>query len=82
MPTNPKGYMGDYYRKNKQKFNNPKEKVKRAKRNQARRIMTEALGSAAVRGKDVDHIKPLKRGGVNSRSNLRVMSRARNRGRK
>ena len=82
MPTNKKGYMGDYYNKNKSKFNNPAERVKRAKRNQARRIMTKELGSAALRGKDVDHKKPLARGGSTKRSNLRVMSRARNRGRK
>jgi 5-methylcytosine-specific restriction endonuclease McrA len=81
MPTNKKGYMGDYYHKNKEKFNNPTEQAKRSKRNQARRIMTEALGVSAVRGKDIDHKRPLRQGGGNSRSNLRVMSKSKNRGR-
>ncbi len=82
MPTNPPGYMNSYYKKNKSKFNNPKEKAKRAKRNKARRIMTKELGKSALNGKDIDHKKPLKSGGSNGRKNLRVMSRAKNRGRK
>ena len=82
MPTNPPGYMGAYYHKNKEKFNNPAEKAKRAKRNQARRIMTKAVGAAAIKGKDVDHIRPLGKGGSNTRRNLRVRARSTNRGRK
>ena len=82
MPTNPKGYMGKYYLANKDKFNNPKEKAKRAKRNKARRIMTKEVGKAALKGKDIDHKTPLKKGGGNGRKNLRVMSRSRNRARK
>jgi hypothetical protein len=31
-------------------------------------------------GKDVDHKKPLRSGGTNARSNLRVMDKSRNRG--
>lgn len=31
-------------------------------------------------GKDVDHKKPLRHGGTNARSNLRVMDKSRNRG--
>jgi 5-methylcytosine-specific restriction endonuclease McrA len=44
--------------------------------------MTKELGPAAVKGKDIDHIKPLRQGGSNSRSNLRVTSIKKNRGRK
>lgn len=82
MPTNPPGYMGKYYHKNKDKFNNPKEKEKRRKRNEARRMMIKALGKAALKGKDVDHKKSLKEGGSNKRGNLRVVSIATNRGKK
>ena len=48
----------------------------------ARRMMIKELGVAALAGKDIDHIKPLSKGGSNARSNLRVMSVAKNRGRK
>lgn len=74
--------MGSYYRKNKSKFNNPKEKKKRAKRNAARRAMVKKHGKAALRGKDVDHKRPLSKGGGNGMSNLRIATRKANRGRK
>lgn len=79
MPTNKPGYMGEYYRKNKDKFNNPKEKKKRATRNRARTAMRNKLGAAAIRGKDVDHKKPLRSGGSNGTKNLRLQSPAKNR---
>lgn len=82
MPTNPKGYMGAYYHKNKKKFNNSTEKRKRAARNKARAMMKKKLGAAAIKGKDVDHIRPLKNGGKTRLSNLRVMSKSKNRARK
>lgn len=81
MPTNPEGYMKKYYNTHKDKFNNPEEKRKRALRNKARRQMTKEKGAAALRGKDVDHIRPLANGGGGGRSNLRVMGRSQNRGR-
>lgn len=81
-PSNPPGYMASYYRKNKSKFNNSTEKKKRAARNRARRKMEKKVGKAALRGKDVDHKKPLKKGGSNNLSNLRVQSPKKNRGRK
>lgn len=71
--------MAEYYRKNKDKFNNPKEKAKRAKRNAARRAMTKKVGKSALRGKDVNHKRPLRKGGSNRMSNLSVMSRKKNR---
>ena len=73
MPSNKKGYMGSYYRKNKSKFNNPKEKKKRAARNRARYAVVKAKGKAAVRGKDVNHKKPLRSGGSNSMKNLNIL---------
>lgn len=50
-----------------------KAKKARAKRNAANRIMKPGPG------KEVDHKKPLSKGGSNKKSNLRVVSRATNR---
>lgn len=58
----------------------PEQKKNRAKRNAARR---ELMREGSVRkgdGKDVDHKTPLSKGGGNSRSNLSVTSRKKNRG--
>ena len=82
MSTNPPGYMNDYYHENKEKFNNKKERVKRAKRNKARRVMEKAGKVHKGDGKEVDHKKSLKSGGSNKRSNLRVLTRKQNRSRK
>lgn len=59
-----------------------KEKKKRAKRNAARRIMEKAGKVRKFDGRDVDHVKSLKKGGSNRKSNLRVTSRKKNRSRK
>lgn len=58
----------------------PEQIAKRTQRNQARAAVAKKLGHAAIKGKDVDHKTPLRSGGGNGASNLRVMSRARNRG--
>jgi hypothetical protein len=58
----------------------PANIAKRSQRNQARRIVTKDLGKAAVKGKDVDHKTPVRSGGTNARSNLRVRSEHANRG--
>ena len=79
MPTNKPGYMASYYRKNKDKFNNPKEKKKRAARNRDRYKMKKKYGASALKGKDIDHKKPLRNGGGNGASNLRIQSRKKNR---
>ena len=51
----------------------------RAKRNKARReLMAEGRVSKGD-GKDVDHKKPLSKGGGTSRNNLRVTSKSANR---
>lgn len=58
----------------------PENVAKRVKNNAARR---EAIreGTAKVGdGKDVDHKKPLDKGGTNAKSNLRVVDREENRG--
>ena len=60
----------------------PEQRANRSKRVLARRAMEKELGKDALRGKDVDHIKPLSKGGSNNRFNLRVTSISKNRGRK
>jgi len=74
--------MRDYYHANKEKFNNPSERAKRAMRNRARRKLTKELGKAALKGKDVDHKRPLKSGGGNGIKNLRAILPSTNRARK
>jgi hypothetical protein len=58
----------------------PENIKKRSQRNSARRIVEKDVGKAALRGKDVDHIRPVRSGGGNARSNLRVRSEHANRG--
>lgn len=58
-----------------------KQKKLRAMRNTARRQAIAKHGKAALRGKDVDHIKPLSRGGSNAKSNRRIVSVHTNRSR-
>jgi hypothetical protein len=58
----------------------PEEVANRVKRNQARAAMVKAGKVAKGDGKDVDHKKPLKKGGSNGASNLAVKSETANRG--
>lgn len=53
----------------------PQAKKDRAARNKARRDMGLKKGDP----REVDHVKPLSKGGSNRRSNLRVTSRTANR---
>ena len=68
------------YKKQYEKYDG-KDSVKkdRASRNGARRIMEREGKVTKGDGKDVDHKKPLSKGGVKSRSNLRVQSATNNR---
>lgn len=59
----------------------PEAVAKATARKQARRIMERKYGKQALKGKDVDHIKPLSEGGTNALSNLRLVSPAKNRSR-
>jgi len=57
----------------------PEVKKKRAMRNKARRQAIKAGKVKKGDGKDIDHKKPLRSGGSNNSSNLRVRSRKANR---
>lgn len=57
----------------------PENVKKRAMNNAARReLMKEGVVKKGD-GKDVDHVKPLRSGGTNARSNLRAISKSSNR---
>lgn len=57
----------------------PEMVKKRTMNNQARAMLTKEGKVRKGDGKDVDHKKPLRSGGGNGRSNLRVMDKSRNR---
>jgi hypothetical protein len=57
----------------------PEMVKKRTMNNQARAMLTKEGKVRKGDGKDVDHKKPLRHGGGNGRSNLRVMDKSRNR---
>jgi hypothetical protein len=71
----PRPYKKEY----EQYDGTPAVKKKRAARNKARRMM-EAEGLVHKGdGKDVDHKRPLSKGGASNRSNIRVKSATANR---
>lgn len=70
----------DYKKEYAQYHSKPEQKKHRAERNAARRMLEDEGLVHKGDGKDVDHRKPLDKGGSNSRSNLRVQSKAKNRG--
>lgn len=64
------------YRKEYDEYHSkPEQRANRSKRNQARR----KLGLKKGDKREVDHKKPLSKGGSNRRSNLRAVSRTTNR---
>lgn len=58
----------------------PEQVRNREARNRARHAMEKAGRVRKGDGRDVDHVKPLAKGGATSTSNLRVISVHRNRG--
>lgn len=70
----------DYKKEYANYHSKPEQKHNRALRNAARREMEDRGLVRKGDGKDVDHRKPLDSGGSNDVSNLRVMSKAKNRG--
>ena len=71
MPSSP-----NYKRNYKQEYasESTARRKQRALRNKARREMTKKVGKAALKGKDVDHKKPLSTGGTGALANLRLLS--------
>lgn len=65
----------DYKKEYKEYHGKPEQIKNRAKRNAARKEMGLKVGDP----REVDHKKPLSKGGGNSKSNLRVVSRTTNR---
>lgn len=65
----------DYEKEYKQYHKKPENIQKRSLRNQARRLLRLKKGDR----REVDHKIPLERGGSNSKSNLRAVSRLTNR---
>lgn len=65
----------DYKKEYRDYHSKPAEIKRRAARNKARREKGLKKGD----GKEVDHKKPLSKGGSNSKSNTRVLSRHANR---
>ena len=74
--TKPRDYGKEY----REYHGQPAQIAKRAKRVQARRDKTKEVGAAALEGKDVHHVKPLRAGGGNGKGNLAIASVKANRG--
>lgn len=72
----------DYKAEYERYHSKPEQRKNRSLRVLARRKMAKELGESAISGKDIDHKRPLSKGGTNARGNLRVVSVHKNRGRK
>ena len=69
------------YKKEYDEYHSSEEQKKnRAKRNAARRKALKGGKVSKGDGNDIDHVKPLSKGGTNAASNLRVKSASKNRG--
>lgn len=71
--------MARDYKKEYEASRRPDRRRDNIARKRARRRMIKKHGEAALRGKEVDHKRPLKAGGSNGMSNLTIASRAANR---
>lgn len=72
-------YVRNYSQEYKNNGASKKQKLQRAARNKAR---AEAVKAGKVKkgdGKDIDHKKPLNKGGSTAKSNTRVQSASKNR---
>ena len=65
----------DYKKEYRAFHGKPAQRKKRSTRNKARRALQLKTGNP----KEVDHRKPLSKGGTNARKNLRAVSRKTNR---
>jgi hypothetical protein len=71
--------MRDYKAEYKNYDGTPEVKKKRAQRNKARRMLEREGIVHKGDGKDVDHKKPLSKGGTTARSNLQAKPASANR---
>lgn len=78
MPSS-KSYVRKYDQEYKVSQSSEKEKKNRAKRNAARRRAESEGKCCKGDDKDVDHKKPLSKGGSNGKSNCRVVESSENR---
>ena len=69
----------DYKRENELYNSKPSERKKRSERSVARVKSNRAGITSKGDGKDLDHARPLSKGGTSSKSNLRVVSASENR---
>lgn len=69
----------DYRRERAEYHSRPDQMANNRKRKAARRELEKEGKVKPFDGKDVDHKKPLKKGGSNGKSNLRVQSASKNR---
>lgn len=69
----------DYEKEYDQYHSSPEQKRNRALRNNARRRALREGRAEKGDGTEVDHIKPLSKGGKNGKKNERVVSRETNR---
>lgn len=65
----------DYRKEYDQYHGRPEQIAKRSKRVLARREMEKTHGEAALAGKDVHHVKPLRSGGGNGKGNLAIATK-------
>ena len=73
---------GRDYSYDKEYQSSEKQKKNRAARNKARREAVKSGKAKLGDNTDVDHVKPLSKGGGNGKGNTRVISRSANRAKK
>ena len=78
MPSS-KNYVRNFKQEYKTSQSSDDEKKRRAARNAARNKLEDEGRVKKGDGKDIDHKKPLIKGGGNGKSNLRVVSKSANR---
>lgn len=70
----------DYKKEYAEYHGKPEQIANRAERVKARRAMEKTGAAKKGDGKDVDHIRPLSKGGTSAKTNLRMRSVKANRG--
>ena len=69
----------DYKRENEKYNSRPEQRAARSERTVARNQANASGLTSKGDGKDLDHVKPLSKGGSSSKSNLRAVSASSNR---